>query len=71
MQIAATTAFEVTSTGVIIAGATPTGALTGIGLGSTTSATATAGGATLPVAPVGFLEVNIGGTIRKIPYYAA
>ena len=36
----------------------------------TTATTATAGAATLPAAPVGFIEVNIAGTIRKLPYYA-
>ena len=36
-----------------------------------TSTTATAGAQTLPSNPVGFLVVNISGTNRKIPYYAA
>jgi len=36
----------------------------------TTDTTATAGANTLPANPVGFIEVNIGGTNRKIPYYA-
>jgi hypothetical protein len=36
----------------------------------TTDTTATAGAETLPANPVGFIEVNIGGTNRKIPYYA-
>jgi hypothetical protein len=38
---------------------------------SLSSATATAGAAALPANPVGFLTVQIGGTIRKIPYYAS
>jgi len=38
-----------------------------IGLSSTT---ATAGAQTLPANPVGFLTITIGGTNRKIPYYA-
>lgn len=36
----------------------------------TSAATATAGAATLPANPVGFLVVSINGTSRKIPYYA-
>lgn len=35
-----------------------------------TNGAATGGAATLPANPVGFLIVNIGGTARKIPYYA-
>lgn len=35
-----------------------------------TAATATAGGGALPAAPVGFLKINVGGTARRIPYYA-
>lgn len=34
------------------------------------TSSATAGANTLPSNPVGFLTVNIGGTNRKIPYYA-
>jgi len=37
---------------------------------SGTAATATAGAATLPANPVGFVTVNVGGTARKIPHYA-
>jgi hypothetical protein len=36
----------------------------------TTSTSATAGAQTLPSNPVGFVQVNIAGTNRKIPYYA-
>jgi hypothetical protein len=36
----------------------------------TNSGTANAGAATLPANPVGFLEIKINGTARKIPYYA-
>jgi hypothetical protein len=54
----------------LIAGATPTGALTGLALGTTTATTATSGAATLPGNPVGFLEINLSGTVRKLPYYA-
>lgn len=35
-----------------------------------TAATASAGASTLPATPEGFLEITIGGTIKKIPYYA-
>jgi hypothetical protein len=39
--------------------------------GQTTATSATGGAATaLPAAPVGYLEVSINGTVRKIPYYA-
>ena len=34
-----------------------------------TSLAATAGSAALPTAPAGFLEVDLGGTTYKIPYY--
>lgn len=36
---------------------------------SQTSGTATAGAATLPANPVGFLNVTINGTPVKVPYY--
>lgn len=36
-----------------------------------TATTATAGTAALPTAPVGFVEVTIGGTVYKVPYYAS
>lgn len=35
-----------------------------------TATTATAGSQTLPANPTGFLEVNIGGTTYKLPYYS-
>lgn len=53
-----------------VSGGTPTVLAGQVGLGTTTAASATAGAATLPANPVGFLEVNIGGTMYKIPYYA-
>lgn len=34
------------------------------------SASASAGAATLPANPVGFMDIEINGTLRKIPYYA-
>ncbi|MGE4399410.1 MAG: hypothetical protein AB7D29_07805 [Campylobacterales bacterium] len=37
---------------------------------SVTSLSATAGSATLPVNPVGFISVKLGGVSVKIPYYA-
>lgn len=39
-------------------------------LSAITAATATGGSATLPANPVGFVEVNIAGTMYKLPYYA-
>lgn len=61
-----------TTQGLAINGATPTTGISSgvVGLGATTAATASSGSATLPGNPVGFLEVNIGGTIFKLPYYA-
>jgi Pectate lyase superfamily protein len=56
--------------GLTITGNTPSVG-SGIGLGRTTAATATAGAATLPANPVGFLEINLAGTMYKLPYYAA
>jgi hypothetical protein len=53
-----------------VIGPTPTVSASQIGLGSTTAASASSGAATLPGNPVGFLEVNIGGTMYKVPYYA-
>lgn len=43
----------------------------GINLGGTTSGTATAGAATLPANPLGFLVAFNGATQVKIPYYSA
>lgn len=51
-------------------GSPPAPGANGLSLSGLTAAAASAGGATLPVAPVGFLVVNIGGTLCKIPYYA-
>jgi hypothetical protein len=56
---------------VTVSGATPTTASGQVGFGATTAASATAGSATLPAAPVGFLEVSIGGTTYKVAYYNA
>jgi hypothetical protein len=57
------------SNGVTVTGtiASPYGTIT---LNFTTSGTATAGAATLPANPVGFIVLSIGGVSRKIPYYA-
>ncbi|MHB1910209.1 MAG: LamG-like jellyroll fold domain-containing protein [Nitrososphaerales archaeon] len=41
-----------------------------LNLTGTTATTATAGSATLPASPVGFVEVQVAGTTYKIPYYA-
>jgi hypothetical protein len=53
-----------------VGGATPTVSTGQLGLGVTTATTATAGSNTLPANPVGFLEINLGGTMYKLPYYA-
>jgi hypothetical protein len=52
-----------------LTGATPIVASGSLGLGATVATTANAGSATLPSAPAEFLEVNIGGTMYKIPLY--
>ena len=50
---------------------TPTVAAGQVGIGTTTSTTVGAAGtaAALPAAPVGYLEINVGGTAYLIPYY--
>lgn len=50
------------------AGAVSMGA-TGLSLGSTTATTASAGSATLPANPLGFLTAFVGATQIRIPYY--
>lgn len=41
-------------------------------LGSTTTTVGAAGGASaLPATPTGYIEVNINGTVYKVPYYAS
>jgi len=37
---------------------------------STTSSTATYGTASLPLQPLGFIQVDLNGTVVKVPYYA-
>lgn len=37
---------------------------------STTSVTATYGTASLPLQPLGFIQVDLNGTVVKVPYYA-
>ena len=38
-------------------------------LNFTSSSTATAGSATLPANPKGFINVTVNGEIKKVPYY--
>ena len=38
-------------------------------LNFSSSATATAGSATLPAAPVGFINISVNGPPYKVPYY--
>ncbi len=64
IQTGGTTQVTVTTTAITI------NATTVILPNITTSGTASSGGATLPGNPVGFIEVTISGTVRKIPYYA-
>ncbi len=52
-----------------LTGATPTVASGQVGLGTTVSTSATAGTVAVPAQAAGFLEVNIGGTMYKVPYY--
>lgn len=59
------------ATTVTLTSGAPTVAAGQVGFGGTVSGTATAGSATLPTNPVGFLIINVAGTISKIPYYAA
>ena len=60
---------QFTASTEVLTAATPTVASGQVGFGNTTAATASAGSATLPMAPQGFLTVNIGGTAFQIPYY--
>lgn len=62
--------YGVATATINLTAAAPTTTTGQLGLGSTTSATATAGSATLPGFPVGFLIANLAGTAIKIPYYA-
>jgi len=39
-------------------------------LTSTTASTATYGTASLPLQPLGFIQVDLNGTVVKVPYYA-
>lgn len=61
----------VTAATQVLTGATPTVAGGQVGLGVTTAATATAGaGGALPATVQAYLDVNIGGTMFKVPYFA-
>jgi hypothetical protein len=60
----------VTAAKLAVNGAAPTVPAGQLGLGSGTAAAATAGAATLPAHPVGFLVLNLGGVTVKVPYYA-
>ncbi len=57
--------------GLLLSGAAPTAPAGDVAFGAATAATATAGAGALPAAPVAFLEINVGGTAYKIPYYNA
>lgn len=60
-----------TFTMLTLTGTVPVVAVGQVGLGSTTSATATLGTSTLPASPQGFLIINVAGTEAKVPYYNA
>jgi hypothetical protein len=64
-------AYVTIKTGLTILGATPTAPASQLGVGATTATTATSGSETLPAQPAGFLVMNLGGTVIKIPYYNA
>jgi hypothetical protein len=51
----------------------PTVSASQVGLGSTTASTVGAAGAAsaLPATPLGYLIINVGGTVAKVPYYNA
>jgi hypothetical protein len=53
-----------------ITGAAPSVTTGQLGIGSSTVTTATAGAATLPANPLGFLTWNLAGTAVKVPYYS-
>ena len=56
--------------GIALTQAAPTVA-SGVSLGGTTAATATAGaGQNTPAKVVGYLIINVAGTTRKVPFYA-
>ncbi len=57
---------------MVLTDITPVVAAGQIGFGTSTATTAstTTGGATLPAKAAGYLEINIAGTVRKMPYYA-
>ncbi|MFM7012458.1 MAG: glycosyl hydrolase family 28-related protein [Betaproteobacteria bacterium] len=54
-----------------VTGATPTGTGSQISFGTTVGSTvgAAGGASALPATPAGYMEIDIGGTKRKVPYY--
>jgi hypothetical protein len=55
----------------ILTSAAPTVAASQVGIGSTTSASATAGGVqSVPATVAGYLVINVAGTSFKVPYFA-
>jgi len=65
------TGIGVQSLGAIFTAGTPTVSSGQVGFGNSTATTATSGSATLPGNPLGFLTINISGTMVKIPYYSS
>jgi hypothetical protein len=67
----ATLSFTVDGTAYMTVASSSTTIASGqLNLAAYTATTASAGAQTLPANPVGFLILGIGGTSRKIPYYA-
>lgn len=61
-----------TASNVAFTAATPTATPGQVALGNSTDTTATAGGGqAVPGTVLGYLTINVGGTIAKIPYFAA
>ncbi|MBK9497657.1 MAG: hypothetical protein IPO08_24725 [Xanthomonadales bacterium] len=67
--VSSTTGFRGNS--ITLASATPTGTGAQIGVGNTVRTTVggAGGGSALPATPRGYLEIDIGGTKRQIPYF--
>ena len=66
-----TSCVVVVNDGLIIEGPVPTCAGGQIGFGASTFSTATAGGGqAVPGTVLGYLEINVQGTLAKIPYFA-
>jgi len=70
MHLLATTSVTIEGGDINIVGADLIIDANSFRLDTPVAATASAGAASLPANPVGFLTINIAGTNRKVPYYA-